>query len=64
MKVFLIYDHASDPALHHKLAITLPTKWLEQSCDKVKETFVNAYNKKFPDNQLDDEDFVLSVKDS
>ncbi|KAL1512106.1 hypothetical protein AB1Y20_005376 [Prymnesium parvum] len=64
MKVFLIYDHASDPALHHKLAITLPTKWLEQSCDKVKETFVNAYNKKFPDNPLDDEDFVLSVKDN
>lgn len=65
MKVFVIYDHESAPqALHHKLAITLPAKWLEQSCDKVKELFVNAYNKKFPDNQLDDEEFVLSVKDA
>lgn len=64
MKVFLIYDDESAaPSLHHKLAITLPAKWLEQSCDKVKETFVSAYNKKFPQNQLDDEDFVLSIKD-
>eukprot|EP00966_Prymnesium_polylepis_P331874 7387435-Prymnesium_polylepis.1 len=65
MKIFVIYDHEGAPEhLHHKLAITLPSKWLEQSCDKVKEAFVNAYNKKFPDNQLDDEELVLSVKDS
>ena len=51
-------------ALHHKLAITLPAKWLDQSADKVKEAFVNAYNKKFPDSKLDDEEFVLSVKDA
>ena len=65
MKVFVIYDHDGAPEhLHHKLAITLPSKWLEQSCEKVKEAFVNAYNKKFPDNQLDDEELVLSVKDN
>ena len=55
-QVFVIYDVSSVPVnLHHKLAITLPSKWLEQSVDKLKEAFVNAYNKKFPDNPLDDE---------
>ena len=35
MKIFVIYDHASAPAsAHHKLAITLPAKWLELSVDK------------------------------
>jgi len=63
MKVFLVYDVGSNEALHHKLAITLPSKWLEQSCDKVKELFVERYNKKFPDNQLDDEEMVLAVPD-
>lgn len=48
---------------HHKLAITLPTKWLDQSADKVKELFVERYNKKFPDTPLDDEELVLAVKD-
>ena len=62
MKIYLIYDEG--PAdLHHKLAITLPAKWLEQSSDKVKELFVERYNKKFPDNELDDEELVLAVKD-
>ena len=62
MKIYLIYDEGPSE-LHHKLAITLPSKWLEQSADKVKELFVERYNKKFPDNQLDDEDLVLAVKD-
>ena len=62
MKIYLIYDEG--PAeFHHKLAITLPSKWLEQSADKVKELFVERYNKKFPDNELDDEELVLAVKD-
>lgn len=64
MKVFVIYDVESAPKeLHHRLAITLPSKWLDQSVDKVKEAFINAYNKKFPDNPLDDEELILSVKD-
>ena len=52
MKVFLIYEEEGQP--YHKLAITLPNKWLEQSADKVKECFVERYNKKFPDTPLDD----------
>lgn len=63
--MFVTYDDPNvSSTLHHKLAITLPSKWLDQSVDKVKESFVNAYNKKFPDNQLNDEEFVLSVKDN
>ena len=62
MKVFLIYDEGPGP--EHKLAITLPAKWLDQSSDKLKELFVERYNKKFPDApQLDDEELVLSIKD-
>ena len=57
MKVFLIYEEEGQP--YHKLAITLPNKWLEQSADKVKECFVERYNKKFPDTPLDDELFPL-----
>ena len=65
MKVFIIYDAEGVSAeLHHKLAITLPGKWLELSVDKVKESFVGAYNKKFPSSPLDEEDYVLSVKDT
>ena len=60
MKIFLVYDEAEP---HHKLAITLPSKWLELSSDKVKECFVERYNKKFPDTTLDDEELVLSVPD-
>jgi hypothetical protein len=62
MKVYLIYDEGPVD-LHHKLAITLPAKWLDQSADKVKECFVERYNKKFPDSPLDDEELVLCVKD-
>ena len=62
MKVYLIYDEGP-PSLHHKLAITLPSKWLDQSADKVKELFVDKYNKKFPETPLDDEELVLAVKE-
>jgi hypothetical protein len=63
MKIYLVYDEG--PAqFHHKLAITLPTKWLQQSSDKVKELFVERYNKKFPENELDDEELVLAVPDN
>ena len=60
MKIFLIYDEGPSES-HHKLAITLPAKWLEQSADKVKELFVERYNKKFPDNLLDDEELEMIV---
>ena len=63
MKIYLIYDDNENVELHHKLAITLPSKWLEQSADKVKELFCERYNKKFPENELDDEELVLCVKD-
>mmetsp|Transcript_21316 Transcript_21316/g.68107 ORF Transcript_21316/g.68107 Transcript_21316/m.68107 type:complete len:312 (-) Transcript_21316:210-1145(-) len=64
MKIFVIYDHASAPAsAHHKLAITLPAKWLELSVDKVKAAFVAAYNKKFADAPLDGDSFALQVRD-
>jgi len=64
MKVFLIYDEASVPeAQHHKLAITLPAKWLELSADKVKDAFIGAYNKKFPGSPLVSAAMVLQVKD-
>ena len=61
MRQDVIYEEEGQP--YHKLAITLPNKWLEQSADKVKECFVERYNKKFPDTPLDDEELVLSVKD-
>ena len=64
MKIFLIYDAAEVPAaLHHKIALTLPSKWLGQSVDKLLEAFVGNYNKKFADSPLDDEEMVLQVKD-
>ena len=64
MKVFVVFD-ATDapPSLHHKLAITLPAKWLDLSVDKVRDAFLGAYNKKFPDNVLVASELVLSVKD-
>ncbi len=63
MKVFVIYDEASAPAsAHHKLAITLPAKWLELSVDKVKDAFVTAYNQKFPDSPLDGAAMVLQAR--
>ena len=41
MKVIVIYDLPDVPSsLHHKLAITLPSKWLELSVDKVRDAFV------------------------
>jgi len=64
MKVFLVYDVPAATSLHHKLAITLPSKWLDQSVDKVKVAFVNAYNKKFPDTPLVADELVLEVKDT
>ena len=64
MKIFVIYDAPDAPtSLHHKLAITLPAKWLDQSVDKVRDAFLGAYNKKFPDNALVASELVLSVKD-
>lgn len=55
MKVYIIYDLADAPsAQHHRIALTLPSKWLAQSTDKLLEAFVNNYNKKFPDMLLDD----------
>ena len=64
MKVVVIYDPPNVPlALHHKLAITLPAKWLDLSVDKVRDAFVGAYNKKFPDNALESSELVLLVKD-
>ena len=56
MKIIVLYDACASAELHHKLAITLPSKWLEQSADKVKELFVERYNKKFPESPLDDEE--------
>ena len=65
MKVFVIYDAPEvTESLHHKLAITLPAKWLDQSVEKVRDAFVGAYNKKFPDNALVASELVLSVKET
>ena len=65
MKIFLVYDDASAPAhLHHKLAITIPSKWMELSVDKVRDAFVGAYNKKFADAPLQAEAMVLQVPDT
>ena len=64
MKITVKYDEHSSEEKHYKIAITLPSKWLGQTSDKVKELFVERYNKKYPDNELDDEDMVLAVKDN
>lgn len=63
MKVFLVYNECASAVFHHKLAITLPAKWLELSADKVKDLFVERYNKKFSENELDDEELILAVRD-
>ena len=44
MKVFVVYS-VGDESLHHKLAITLPSKWLDQSVDKVKDAFIGELHK-------------------
>eukprot|EP00308_Calcidiscus_leptoporus_P001205 CAMPEP_0119374518 /NCGR_PEP_ID=MMETSP1334-20130426/30842_1 /TAXON_ID=127549 /ORGANISM="Calcidiscus leptoporus, Strain RCC1130" /LENGTH=307 /DNA_ID=CAMNT_0007392599 /DNA_START=54 /DNA_END=977 /DNA_ORIENTATION=- len=65
MKVFVIFDEASAPAaVHHKLAITLPPKWMDQSVDKVKGAFIGAYNKKFADSPLVADEMLLQVPDN
>lgn len=65
MKVLVLYEPAGVAVeLHHKLSISLPAKWLDQSVDKVKELFIGAYNKKFAASPLEQSALVLEVKDS
>ena len=64
MKIIVLYDACASAELHHKLAITLPAKWMDQSVDKVKDLFVGAYNKKFPSTPLEADALVLQVRDA
>ena len=64
MKIIVLYDACASAELHHKLAITLPAKWMDQSVDKVKDLFVGAYNKKFPSAPLEADALVLQVRDA
>ena len=64
MKIIVRYDACASSELHHKLAITLPAKWMDQSVDKVKDLFVGAYNKKFPSAPLEADALVLQVRDA
>eukprot|EP00924_Labyrinthula_sp_SR-Ha-C_P008997 augustus_masked-scaffold_2-processed-gene-9.9-mRNA-1 protein AED:0.23 eAED:0.24 QI:0/-1/0/1/-1/1/1/0/587 len=77
MKLTLRWEEG-DESLHTTLKITLPKGWKDGPTSRVKETFVDGYNKKFPQNKLDfstvhlvnpkgeqlaDDDVVLKVLD-
>lgn len=64
MKLFL--DIREDEAAQHaryQLAITLPAKWLQLPVDKLLDTYVAQYAKKFPDDALVKADWAIYVKD-
>ena len=46
MRVFLHYEEGDDEAHHMTLKLTLPSKWKTGPTEKLKETFVEHYNKK------------------
>lgn len=53
MKVFINYVHDEDEDKSMTVKIKLPKKWLKGPTDKIKETFVESYNKKHGDGSLD-----------
>eukprot|EP00929_Paragymnodinium_shiwhaense_P022309 TRINITY_DN14286_c0_g1_i1.p1 TRINITY_DN14286_c0_g1~~TRINITY_DN14286_c0_g1_i1.p1 ORF type:complete len:282 (+),score=89.55 TRINITY_DN14286_c0_g1_i1:89-934(+) len=61
MKVTLKYEEAEDKALHLTLRLTLPAKYVSGPTKNVVKLFVDHYNKKFAENQLDLEAFHLKV---
>jgi hypothetical protein len=61
MKVTLKYEECENTALHVTLRLTLPPKFKEMPNSKVVKTFVDHYNKKNPDNQLDMDTLHLKV---
>jgi len=46
MRVFLHYEEGADEAHHMTLKLTLPSKWKTGPTKKLKDTFVEHYNKK------------------
>lgn len=61
MKVTLKYEESEDKAQHLTLRLTLPAKYVSGATKSVVKLFVDHYNKKFADNQLDVEAFHLKV---
>eukprot|EP00752_Nemacystus_decipiens_P003243 g3001.t1 len=53
MKVYVHYEEGSDAELHVTLKLTLPKKWNDESPVKLLKLFVDSYNKRKPDNQLE-----------
>lgn len=64
MKLFidLREDEPAETA-RYQLAITLPAKWLQQPVDRLLETYLSQYAKKFPDAALVKADWAVYVKD-
>ncbi|CAB1119694.1 unnamed protein product [Ectocarpus sp. CCAP 1310/34] len=53
MKVYVHFEEGSDAELHVTLKLTLPKKWNDESPVRLLKLFIDSYNKRKPDNQLD-----------
>ncbi|DAZ95242.1 TPA: hypothetical protein N0F65_002354 [Lagenidium giganteum] len=60
-KVYMHYEEGEE-ANHMTLKMTLPSKWAGHTVDYLKEFFVENYNKKKTENQLDVAAFHLEKK--
>lgn len=61
MKVYVHYEEGSNADLHVKLKLTLPKKWNDESPVKLLQLFIDAYNKRKPENQLDSSNSHLEI---
>ena len=57
MRVVLCYGE------EHKIKVKLPKKWLSGPTDKLKETLVDNYNTKHPEDSVDGAQFHLELED-
>lgn len=61
MKVTLKYEEGSKPELHMTLRLTLPQKYVNGPTKEVVKLFVDHYNKKHAEDQLDMEALHLKI---
>lgn len=61
MKVTLKYEEGERPELHMTLRLTLPQKYVNGATKEVVKLFVDHYNKKHADDQLDCEALHLKI---
>jgi len=61
MKVTLKYEEGESPDLHMTLRLTLPQKYVNGATKEVVKLFVDHYNKKHTESQLDAEALHLKI---